>query len=197
MTSGVFGIASQQGIDGCPTFAQAYVGRKRWAQPNDRSRCIDLLGGCSINAIKFHRKSGAKRSRGTCCSTSVASNLNGCATSPLSSRPKRSEVEGSAVRPSALPTSPSQTSTPNRSVIPTGAQRSRGTCCSSSSVSNLNGSATLFLCHPDRSVAKWRDLQFYGPLLEMFSTERSGYSHSLSIRERKAVASTRPGKAPR
>jgi hypothetical protein len=24
------------------------------------------------------------------------------------------------------------------------------------------------LCHPDRSVAKWRDLQFYGPLLEMF-----------------------------
>jgi hypothetical protein len=24
------------------------------------------------------------------------------------------------------------------------------------------------LCHPDRSVAKWRDLQFRGPLLEMF-----------------------------
>jgi hypothetical protein len=24
------------------------------------------------------------------------------------------------------------------------------------------------LCHPDRSVAKWRDLQFSGPLLEMF-----------------------------
>jgi hypothetical protein len=23
-------------------------------------------------------------------------------------------------------------------------------------------------CHPDRSVAKWRDLQFSGPLLEMF-----------------------------
>jgi hypothetical protein len=25
------------------------------------------------------------------------------------------------------------------------------------------------LCHPDRSVTKWRDLQFRGPLLEMFS----------------------------
>src|ERR1700722_16420809 len=24
------------------------------------------------------------------------------------------------------------------------------------------------LCHPDRSVAKWRDLQFNGPVLEMF-----------------------------
>jgi hypothetical protein len=24
------------------------------------------------------------------------------------------------------------------------------------------------LCHPDRSVAQWRDLQFRGPLLEMF-----------------------------
>jgi hypothetical protein len=24
------------------------------------------------------------------------------------------------------------------------------------------------LCHPDRSVAKWSDLQFSGPLLEMF-----------------------------
>jgi hypothetical protein len=23
-------------------------------------------------------------------------------------------------------------------------------------------------CHPDRSVAKWRDLQFSGPLLELF-----------------------------
>jgi hypothetical protein len=24
------------------------------------------------------------------------------------------------------------------------------------------------LCHPDRSAAQWRDLQFYGPILEMF-----------------------------
>jgi hypothetical protein len=23
-------------LDGCPTFAQAYVGRKRWAKPNER-----------------------------------------------------------------------------------------------------------------------------------------------------------------
>src|ERR1700689_305186 len=27
---------SSEAIDGCPTFATAYVGRKRWAQPNDR-----------------------------------------------------------------------------------------------------------------------------------------------------------------
>jgi hypothetical protein len=38
-----------------------------------------------------------------------------------SARPKRSEVEGSAAHPSALPNSPSQTSKPNRGVIPTGA----------------------------------------------------------------------------
>jgi hypothetical protein len=30
------------------------------------------------------------------------------------------------------------------------------------------GSACLPFCHPDRSEAKWRDLQFCGPLLEMF-----------------------------
>src|SRR3984885_14517494 len=29
------------------------------------------------------------------------------------------------------------------------------------------------LCHPDRSEAQWRDLQFRGPLLEMFSRNRS------------------------
>jgi hypothetical protein len=28
----------------------------------------------------------------------------------------------------------------------------------------------LRLCHPDRSEAQWRDLQFRGPFLEMFST---------------------------
>jgi hypothetical protein len=62
-----------------------------------------------------------------------------------------SEVEGSAVRPSALPNSSSKTSTPKQK------------------------------CHPacpglpwDRSEAKWRDLQFRGPLLEMSSTDRSG-----------------------
>ena len=31
-----------EGIDGCPTFAPAYVGRKRRAKPNDRFCCIDL-----------------------------------------------------------------------------------------------------------------------------------------------------------
>ena len=29
------------------------------------------------------------------------------------------------------------------------------------------------LCHLDRREAKWRDLRFSGPSLEMFSTERS------------------------
>jgi hypothetical protein len=28
-------------IDGCPTFAKAYVGRKRWAKPNNSFRSID------------------------------------------------------------------------------------------------------------------------------------------------------------
>src|SRR5580704_10990592 len=37
---GVCVIAASEAIDGCPTFAPAYVGRKRWAQPNDRFRCI-------------------------------------------------------------------------------------------------------------------------------------------------------------
>jgi hypothetical protein len=27
---------SSEAIDGCPRFAPAYLGRKRWAQPNDR-----------------------------------------------------------------------------------------------------------------------------------------------------------------
>jgi hypothetical protein len=45
-----------------------------------------------------------------------------------------SEAEGSAVRPSALPNFPYQTSTPKQK------------------------------CHPDRSVAKWRDLLFTQPL---------------------------------
>jgi hypothetical protein len=56
----------------------------------------------------------------------------------VSSRPERSAVEGPAAHPSALPSSPSQSSKPK--------QR----------------------CHPDRSVAQWRDLQFCRPLLEMF-----------------------------
>jgi hypothetical protein len=47
----------------------------------------------------------------------------------LSSRPERSAVEGPAAHPSALPSSPSQSSKPK--------QR----------------------CHPDRSVAQWRGQQ--------------------------------------
>jgi hypothetical protein len=34
-------------------------------------------------------------------------------------------------------------------------------------------------CHPDRSVAKWRDLQSRGPLLEKFPLERSDLSIKL------------------
>ena len=75
--------------------------------------------------------------------------------SPLSSRPKRSEVEGSAVRPSPLPTSYSQTSTPNRGVIPTGAQRSGGTCCSSSTPSDLmKAPLSPLSSRPERSVVE-------------------------------------------
>jgi hypothetical protein len=33
---GVCVIAASEGIDGCPRFAKAYLGRKRWAKPNDR-----------------------------------------------------------------------------------------------------------------------------------------------------------------
>jgi hypothetical protein len=47
----------------------------------------------------------------------------------VSSRPERSAVEGPGVRLSAFPNSPSKPQPPNRSVIPTGAKRSGGTCC--------------------------------------------------------------------
>src|ERR1700722_11682408 len=39
-SAGACVIALLEGIDGCPMFAPAYVGRKRWAQPNDRFRSI-------------------------------------------------------------------------------------------------------------------------------------------------------------
>jgi hypothetical protein len=42
-------------------------------------------------------------------------------------------------------------STPNRSVIPTGAKRSGGTCCSSSASSHLNESATLRFVIPSEA----------------------------------------------
>jgi hypothetical protein len=71
-------------------------------------------------------------------------------------------------------------SVPNRGVIATEASDVEGPAVHLSVASNINGSAALpfvipssFVrskqrCHPDRSVAKWRDLQFRGPLLEMF-----------------------------
>jgi hypothetical protein len=62
----------------------------------------------------------------------------------LSSRPERSAVEGPAVPHGAASF---------HFVIPTGAKRSGGTCSSSRIV-------ILSLCHPDRSEAQWRDLQF-------------------------------------
>src|ERR1700722_4919323 len=37
-------IAASEGIDGCPTFAKAYVGRKRRAQPNDRFSLLSPFG---------------------------------------------------------------------------------------------------------------------------------------------------------
>jgi hypothetical protein len=114
--------------------------------------------------------------------------------SPLSSRPKRSEVEGSAVRPSPLPTSHSQTSTPNRGVIPTGAQRSGGTCCSSSVPSNLNGSATLSFVIPTGPQRSGGICSSADPSWKCF---RQAYWVVPTIRERRAVASTRPEKAPR
>jgi hypothetical protein len=111
---------------------------------------------------------GAKRSEGICSSVIHYPAPNGSASPLLSSRPERSEVEGPAVLSSTIrflmeaPHSPF--------VIPTGAKRSEGICSSVIHYPVPNGSASLPLCHPDRSVAKWRDLQFRGPLLEMSST---------------------------
>src|SRR6202020_2055192 len=78
----------------------------------------------------------------------------------VSSRPERNEVEGPALGPSDSPNLPYQNSTPNRCVIPTGAQRSGGTCCAplglpESPVSKLDPQQ---IGHPDRSVTKRRDL---------------------------------------
>src|SRR5580698_10369943 len=53
-------------------------------------------------------------------------------------------------------------SVPNRGVIPTGAQRSGGTCCSSSAGTNLNGSTTF----PLSSRAKPRDPRSSTPQTE-------------------------------
>src|SRR5271168_1239065 len=73
--------------------------------------------------------------------------------SPLSSRPKRSEAEGSAV-PS--PTSQFKWSHRHPFVIPTEVEGS----AVPSPTSQFKWSHRPPLCHPDRSVAKWRDLRF-------------------------------------
>jgi hypothetical protein len=50
------------------------------------------------------------------------------------------------------------------------------------------------LCHPDRSVAKWRDLQFRGPLMEMVTTEPSDALQALYATIKSLLISTpRPG----
>ena len=69
-----------------------------------------------------------------------------------------SEVEGSAVRPSALPNSSSKTSTPKQK------------------------------CHPNRSVAKPRDLQFYRPVLEMFPAKLGPTPINLQTQKRPAAS---------
>jgi hypothetical protein len=45
-------------------------------------------------------------------------------------------------------------------VIPTGGQRSGGTCGSGFRITNHHVPIQPTLCHPDRSAAQWRDLQF-------------------------------------
>jgi hypothetical protein len=70
-----------------------------------------------INATKFHRKSGGAKWRDLLFTIPRCRPQMEAPPSPLSSRPERSEVEGSAVRPSDSPNLPYQTSTPNRSVI--------------------------------------------------------------------------------
>jgi hypothetical protein len=52
------------------------------------------------------------------------------------------------------------------------------------------------LCHPDRSVAKWRDLQFRGPLLEMFSTWRASSNRNSYTLTKGTPSETDPRYAP-
>jgi hypothetical protein len=87
---------------------------------------------------------------------------------------KSGEAEGSAVRLSDLPNFPFKTPTPNRSVIPTEAYRiscqtalDKATRASFRKEGRMKcDSATKF--HRKFGGAKWRDLQFNGPLMEMF-----------------------------
>ncbi len=83
--------------------------------------------------------------------------------SPLSSRPKRSVVEGSAVRLSALPNSPSKNHNPQTEVS-SRPERSavEGSAVRLSVLPNSPSKTTTpkRRCHPDRSVALWRALLF-------------------------------------
>jgi hypothetical protein len=67
-----------------------------------------------INATKFHRKSGGAKWRDLLFTIPRCRPQMEAPPSPLSSRPERSAVEGSAVRPSDSPNLPYQTSTPLR-----------------------------------------------------------------------------------
>src|SRR6202453_22858 len=81
--------------------------------------------------------------------------------SPLSSRPKRSEVERSAV---LVPSTLLRATTTLPFVISTEAQRS-GEICGPRSLYSAPGHDDPPLCHLDRSAAKWRDLRSSFPLL--------------------------------
>jgi hypothetical protein len=52
------------------------------------------------------------------------------------------------------------------------------------------------LCHPDRSVAKWRDLQFRGPLLEMFFERAERSAPEFTADPQSTPAGTSPGYPP-
>ena len=59
-------------------------------------------------------------------------------------------------------------------VIPTGAKRSGGTCGSQRPVTALDTGHHPPLCHPDRSVAKRRDLQCASTSSQIFPRKRPG-----------------------
>jgi hypothetical protein len=76
-------------------------------------------------------------------------------------------VEGSAVRPSALPNSPSKTSTPKQKCHPDRSAakwRDLQCACRRSRILRLKPQPPKQKCHPDRSEAQWRDLLFIIPI---------------------------------
>jgi hypothetical protein len=96
---------------------------------------------------------------GTCGSRHPASHATLATALPLSSRPERSAVEGPAVRRLIL-------GNVFRKPIP----------------QPLQPESPLFPCHPDRSVAKWRDLQCALRLSQIHPRKRSQRNHPLGIR---------------